>query len=89
MQNAFRSAFDDSQWKSSADNDERRKPTSTTAKLWITSLNSHFAESYSGTKYSCFSTLQRSWQRTPANRTHFLSWPNHQIGFALGAFEGI
>jgi hypothetical protein len=29
----------------------------------------------------------RGWQRTPTNRTHFLSWPNHQVGFALGAFD--
>ena len=33
------------------------------------------------------STLLRFWQRTPTNRTHFLAWPYHQVGFALGAFD--
>ena len=33
--------------------------------------------------------LRRSGQFTPTNRTDFLSWPNHQVGFALGAFDGV
>jgi len=28
-------------------------------------------------------------QCVPTNRTHFLSWLNHKVGFALRAFEGI
>jgi hypothetical protein len=35
------------------------------------------------------STLLRFGQRTPTNRTHFLSWSYHQIGFALGAFDRV
>ena len=35
------------------------------------------------------STLLRFWQCTPTNGTHFLGWPNHQVGFALGAFDGV
>ncbi len=33
--------------------------------------------------------LRRSGQFTPTNRTHFLSWLNHQVGFALGAFDSV
>ena len=28
-------------------------------------------------------------KRTPRNRTYFLSWPNHQIGFALRASDWV
>ena len=35
------------------------------------------------------STLLRFWQLTPTNRAHLLSWPYHQIGFALGAFDSL
>ena len=35
------------------------------------------------------STLLRFWQLTPTNRTHFLSWLNHQISLALGAFDSV
>ena len=57
--------------------------------MWITSLNSHSADFHCGTKYSCLLTLCRFWQLTSTNRTHFLAWPNHQIGFALVAFDGV
>ena len=33
------------------------------------------------------STLLRFWQRTPTNRTHFLSWLDHEVSLALGAFD--
>ena len=35
------------------------------------------------------STLLRFGQRTPTNRTHFLRWFNHQVGFALEAFDRV
>ena len=35
------------------------------------------------------STLLRFGQRTPTNRTHFLSWSNHQVGFAFRAFDRV
>jgi hypothetical protein len=35
------------------------------------------------------STLLRFGQLVSTNRTHFLSWPNHQVGFALGAFDRV
>ena len=35
------------------------------------------------------SMLLRFGQLTPTNRTHFLSWPYHQVGFALGAFDRV
>ena len=38
---------------------------------------------------SCLLTLLKFGQRTPTNRTHFLSWHDHQIDFALGAFDGM
>jgi len=41
------------------------------------------------TRYRSQSTLLRFEQRTPTDRTDFLAWPNHQIGFALGAFDGV
>ena len=69
-------------------NDRKCKLTSTIAEVLFTSLNSHSAGIYSGTKYSCLSTVRRSGPCTPTNRTDFLAWPNHQIGFALGAFGG-
>ena len=31
--------------------------------------------------------LHRFGERTPTNRAHFLSWLNHQIGFALRALD--
>ena len=33
------------------------------------------------------SMLLRFGQRTPTDRTNFFSWPNHQVGFALGALD--
>ena len=33
------------------------------------------------------STLLRFGQRTPTNRTHFLSWLDHEVSLALGAFD--
>ena len=35
------------------------------------------------------SPLLRFGQRTPTNRTHFLSGLYHQVGFALGAFDRV
>jgi len=59
------------------------------AKVEITSLNSHSGGIYSGTRYGCASMLYKFWQCVPTNRTHFLSWLNHQIGLALGAFDRV
>ena len=75
--------------KHSAENDEKCKLISITGKVCITSLNSHSAAFHSGTRCRSQSTLLRFGQRTPTNRTHFFSWPNHQVGFALGAFGGV
>ena len=57
--------------------------------MWITSLNSHSAGNYSGTKCRSQSTLLRFGQRTPTNRAHFLSRLYHQVGFALWAFDSV
>ena len=35
------------------------------------------------------STLLCFGQRTPTHWTHILSWLNHHIGFALGAFDSV
>ena len=75
--------------KHSAENDEKCKLISITGKVCITSLNSHSAAFHSGTRCKSQSTLLRFGQRTPTNRTHFFSWPNHQVGFALGAFDRV
>jgi len=40
-------------------------------------------------QYMVQSTLLRFGQLVSTNRTHFLSWPNHQVGFALGAFDRV
>ena len=35
------------------------------------------------------STLRWFWQLTPTDRTHFIVWLDHQVGFALGAFDAV
>jgi hypothetical protein len=51
-QEVGRSAGDESQlWRKFAENDKKCKLTSITAKVYITSLNSHSAGNYSGTRY--------------------------------------
>jgi hypothetical protein len=62
---------------------------STTAKIKITSLNSHFPKIYSGTRCRDRSTLRRFWQLTPTNRTHFLSWLDQWGELALRAFDRV
>ncbi len=59
------------------------------AKWGLHPLIHTFDRTQSGTRYSYFSTLHRFGQLTPTNRTHFLAWPNHQIGLALGAFDSV
>jgi len=59
------------------------------SKLYISSLNSHFAGFQSGTRYSYLLTLRRFWQFTPTNRTHFIRWLNHCGELAPGAFDGM
>lgn len=58
-------------------------------KVKITSLNSHFAKFQSDTRYSCDSMFCKYWQPTSTYRTDFFSWPDHQIGFALEAFDSM
>jgi hypothetical protein len=67
--------------------DEVCKTPEGVAKLCITSLNSHFTPKESGTRCRSELTLLRWGQRTSTNRTHFLSWLNHYVSFALGALE--